>query len=213
MAGAIPDFVTQTLGLDMSKVEPALRQSGLKFFGHLDLFPGTYSLRVLVRNGSTGAYGLRVASLTVPDPIEEEPVVLPAFFPEAPGKWLMAREVVPAGEKTPPYPFMVKDQPFIPASKPVLALGQPAAVSLMGYNLAPGNLEVRSEVLSVDGKEVGPGQLQVLERESGGVDRFKGTFQPPALEPGEYLLRVTLTDADGGTGTSTTPFVIAKKTS
>ena len=213
MAGAIPDFVTQTLGLDMSKVEPALRQSGLKFFGHLDLFPGSYSLRVLVRNGSTGAYGLRVASLTVPDPIEEEPVVLPAFFPEAPGKWLMAREVVPAGEKTPPYPFMVKDQPFIPASKPVLALGQPAAVSLMGYNLAPGNLEVRSEVLSVDGKEVGPGQLQVLERESGGVDRFKGTFQPPALEPGEYLLRVTLTDADGGTGTSTTPFVIAKKTS
>ncbi|HEX3128966.1 MAG TPA: VWA domain-containing protein [Thermoanaerobaculia bacterium] len=212
-AGAIPDFVTQTLGLDLGKVEPTLRQSGLKFFGHLDLFPGTYSLRVLVRNGSTGAYGLRVASLTVPDPVEGDPVLLPAFFPEAPGKWLMAREVVPAGEKTPPYPFMVKDQPFIPASKPVLALGQPAAVSLMGYNLAPGNLEVRSEVLSADGKEVGSGAIQVLERETGGVDRLKGTFQPPALEPGEYLLRVTLTDADGGTGTSTTPFVIAKKTS
>ena len=215
-AGAIPDFVTQTLGLDMAKVEPVLRQSGLKFFGHLDLFPGTYSLRVLVRNGTTGSYGLRVAALEVPDPVEQEPVLLPAFFPEAPGKWLMAREVVPAGEKTPPYPFMVKDQPFIPASKPVLALGEPAAISLMGYNLAPGNLEVRSEVLSADGKEVGPGELQVLERESAGsgaADRLKGTFRPPALEPGEYLLRVTLTDADGGSGTSTTPFVIAKKTS
>ena len=213
-AGAIPDFVTQTLGLDLAKVEPTLRQSGLKFFGHLDLFPGTYSLRVLVRNGTTGSYGLRVASLEVPDPVEAEPVLLPAFFPEAPGKWLMAREVVPAGEKTPPYPFMVKDQPFIPASKPVLSLGEPAAVSLMGYNLAPGNLEVRSEVLSVDGREVGPGAIQVLERETGGTtDRLKGTFQPPALEPGEYLLRITLTDADGGTGTSTTPFVIGKKTS
>jgi VWFA-related protein len=216
-AGAIPDFVTQTLGLDLAKVEPVLRQSGLKFFGHLDLFPGTYSLRVLVRNGSTGAYGLRVASLVVPDPVEAEPVLLPPFFPEAPGKWLMAREVVPAGEKTPPYPFMVKNQPFIPASKPVLPLGEPAAVSLMGYNLAPGNVEVRSEVLSIDGREIGSGELQVLEREAGsiggGTDRLKGTFRPPALEPGEYLLRVTLTDADGGSGTSTTPFVIAKKTS
>jgi VWFA-related protein len=215
-AGAIPDFVTQTLGLDMAKVEPVLRQSGLKFFGHLDLFPGTYSLRVLVRNGTTGSYGLRVDSLVVPDPVEAEPVLLPAFFPEAPGKWLMAREVVPAGEKTPPYPFMVKDQPFIPASKPVLSLGEAAAVSLMGYNLAPGNLQVRSEVLSVDGKEIGPAELQVLEREAAGTgatDRIKGTFRPPTLEPGEYLLRVTLTDADGGSGTSTTPFVIGKKTS
>jgi VWFA-related protein len=213
-AGAIPDFVTQTLGLDMAKVEPVLRQSGLKFFGHLDLFPGTYSLRVLVRNGTTGAYGLRVTSLVVPDPVEAELVLLPPFFPEAPGKWLMAREVVPAGEKTPPYPFMVKDQPFIPASKPVLPLGEPAAVSLMGYNLAPGNLEVRSEVLSADGRAVGSGELQVLEREAGaGAERFKGTFRPPALEPGEYVLRVTLTDADGGSGTSTTPFVIGKKTS
>jgi hypothetical protein len=215
-AGAIPDFVTQTLGLDMSKVEPVLRQSGLKFFGHLDLFPGTYSLRVLVRNGTTGSYGLRVDSLVVPDPVEQEPVLLPAFFPEAPGKWLMAREVVPAGEKTPPYPFMVKDQPFIPASKPVLALGEAAAVSLMSYNLAPGNLQVRSEVLSVDGKEIGPAELQVLERESGNsgaTDRIKGTFRPPTLEPGEYLLRITLTDADGGSGTSTAPFVIGRKTS
>jgi VWFA-related protein len=214
-AGAIPDFVTQTLGLDMAKVEPVLRQTGLKFFGHLDLFPGTYSLRVLVRNGSTGSYGLRVAPLEVPDPGRPVLVLLPPFFPEAPGKWLMAREVVPAGEKPAPYPFMVEDQPFIPASKPVLALGETAAVSLMGYNLGSGDVQVRSEVLSVDGKEIGAGELRVLEREPGNpgaTERFKGTFRPPALEPGEYLLRVTLTDAGGGTGSSTAPFVIVKKT-
>ncbi len=211
-AGAIPDFVTQTLGLDLSKVEPVLRQTGLKFFGHLDLFPGTYSLRVLVRNGATGSYGLRVAPLEVPDPGQPALVLLPPFFPETPGKWLMAREVVPAGEKPAPYPFMVKDQPFIPASKPVLALGETAALSLMGYNLGSGDVQVRSEVLSVDGKEIGPGEIRVLERESGTTERFKGTFRPPALEPGEYLLRVTLTDADGGTGSSTAPFVIVKKT-
>jgi VWFA-related protein len=210
-AGAIPDFLTQTLGLDLSKVEPVLRQSGLKFFGHLDLPPGSYSLRVLVRNGTTGNYGLRVASLEVPDLAHAAPVLLPPFFPEAPGKWLMAREAVPAGEKAVPYPFMQRDQPYIPASKPVLALGEPAAVSLVGYNLGPGDLQVVTQVLAADGKEVGPGDIQVLERERGTPDRLKGTFRPPKLEPGEYLLKVTLTGPNGPAGTSTTPFVIGKR--
>ncbi|MFP5288047.1 MAG: VWA domain-containing protein, partial [Thermoanaerobaculia bacterium] len=57
-AGAIPDYLTQTLGLDLAKVEPVLKQSGLKFFGHLNLLPGDYSLRVLVRNGANGASSL-----------------------------------------------------------------------------------------------------------------------------------------------------------
>jgi VWFA-related protein len=163
-AGAIPDYLTQTLGLDLAKVEPVLRQSGLKFFGHLDLPPGSYSLRVLVRNGATGTYGLRVASLEVPDAAQALPVLLPPFFPEAPGRWLMAREAVPAGEKPAPYPFMQRDQPYIPASKPVLPLGEPAAVSLVGYNLGGGEVEVRSHVLSADGREIGPADVQVLER-------------------------------------------------
>ena len=209
-AGAIPDFLTQTLGLDLAKVEPVLKQSGLKFFGHLDLPPGSYSLRVLVRNGATGTYGLRVASLEVPDHGQAAPVLLPPFFPEAPGRWLMAREAVPAGEKTPPYPFMQKDQPYIPASKPVLPLGEPAAVSLVGYNLGGGEVEVRSQVLSPDGREIGPAEIQVLERERGTPERLKGTFRPPKLEPGEYLLQVTLTGAGGTLGTSTSPFVVKR---
>ena len=210
-AGAIPDYLTQTLGLDLAKVEPVLKQSGLKFFGHLDLPPGSYSLRVLVRNGATGSYGLQVTALEVPDSAQASPVVLPPFFPEAPGRWLMAREVVPAGEKPPPYPFMQRDQPYIPASKPVLPLGELAAVSLVGYNLGGGEIEVSSQVLSADGQEIGPADVQVLERERGTPDRLKGTFRPPKLAPGEYLLQVTLTGAGGTLGTSTTPFVIGKR--
>jgi VWFA-related protein len=210
-AGAIPDYLTQTLGLDLAKVEPVLRQSGLKFFGHLDLPPGSYSLRVLVRNGATGTYGLRVGSLEVPDAAQALPVLLPPFFPEAPGRWLMAREAVPTGEKAAPYPFMQRDQPYIPASKPVLPQGEPAAVSLVGYDLGGGEVQVRSQVLSADGREIGPADVQVLERERGTPERLKGTFRPPKLEPGEYLLQVTLTGAGGTLGTSTTPFVIGKR--
>ena len=35
------------------------------------------------------------------------------------------------------------------------------------------------------------------------------TFRPSALQPGEYLLRVTVTDAAGKAGTSTARFVVA----
>ncbi|MFP5284316.1 MAG: VWA domain-containing protein, partial [Thermoanaerobaculia bacterium] len=87
--GKVVDYVTQSLGLDLGKVEPALRKSGLKFFGHLDLPPGDYSVRVLVRNGATGVMGLRVATVQVPAFAAADPVLLPAFFPEPAGKWLI----------------------------------------------------------------------------------------------------------------------------
>ena len=91
-AGAVHDFVAQTLGLDVAKAGAQLRQSGLKFFGHVDLYPGDYTIRVMVRNGVTGASSLRVVPVRVPAFAEAGPFLLPPFFPEAPGKWLMARE-------------------------------------------------------------------------------------------------------------------------
>jgi VWFA-related protein len=207
-AGNVQDFLTQTMGLDLSKVQGMLQQSGLKFFGHLDLMPGRYSVRVLVRNGATGAHGLRVVPLEVPAFTQTAPVLLPPFFPEAPGKWLMVREQ-PRGEQNVPYPFMLKDTPFIPSSKPVLGPGQEAQVSLVGYNLGSGEVQVRAQVLGADGKEVAPGQLQVQGRESGGAagpDRLVGTFKAPG-QPGEYTLQVTLS-ANGQTDTSTARFVV-----
>ena len=41
-----------------------------------------------------------------------------------------------------------------------------------------------------------------------GPDRLAATFQPPQLQPGEYLLLVTLTDSKGKAETSVAPFVV-----
>ena len=210
-AGAVVDFLTQTMNLDVAKVEAALRQSGIKFFGHVDLPPGSYSLRVLVRNGITGAASLRVAALEVPAFAAASPVLLPPFFPEPPGRWMMVREA-PRGEaKQVAYPFMQKNQPYVPAARPVVG-SEPAAVSLVGYGLAAGDLKAEALVLTRDGKEVGPGTLEVVGREGGGggggPDRLAATFQAPSLQPGEYLLRVTLTDGAGKSQTSAIPFVV-----
>src|SRR6185295_13776219 len=104
--GSVQDFLTQTLGLDLSKAESALRQSGLKFFGHVELPKGNYSLRTLIRNGNTGATSLRVSQVEVPAFASGEAALLPVFFPEAPGRWLMVRENPKAGAPQVPYPFM-----------------------------------------------------------------------------------------------------------
>ncbi|HYO16072.1 MAG TPA: VWA domain-containing protein [Thermoanaerobaculia bacterium] len=208
--GVVRDFFTQVVGLDVAKTGPALRQSGLKFFGDLDLPPGSYSIRALARNGITGAFGLRVATVEVPAFDVAKPVLLPAFFPEPTGRWLMARETSSMNREI-PYPFMAKEQPFIPASLPALRPEEKARLTLVGYNLGTGQLTAQTVVMTPDGREVGSGEIELLEREArtgNGPDRLLATFQPPKLQPGEYLLLVTVTDANGTAETSVSSFVV-----
>jgi VWFA-related protein len=214
--GAIQDFFTQTMRLDLAKLAPALRQAGLKFFGHLDLPPGDYNVRVLVRNGATGAYGLRAQPLVVPAFGQPGPVLLPPFFPEAPGRWVMVREAPRdkqnQPQEPPPYPFVVQERAYIPASRPVLAAGQEAAVALVGYNLPAGGLKAQARVLAADGTDLGEGDLRLGRRESpdaAGEDRLTATFRTPqGLQPGEYQLVIVLTDAQGVAHNSATRFVV-----
>ena len=208
--GQVSDYIAQTLTLDMLKVEAKLLQAGLKFYGHLELPPGSYKARVLVRNGRTGFHGLRVEALEVPS-FAGAPVLLPPFFPEAKGEWLVAREAQRPGRRELPMPFRMGDQPFLPAAMPILGTGD-ARFALLGYNLADeGDLQVRSQVLTADGREVQAGQVALVSRAPGesGADHLELTFRPPALQPGEYQLRVTVTDSAGKAGTATTPFVVA----
>ena len=209
--GSVLDFVTQTVGLDLTKAEAALRQSGLKFFAQMELPKGNYSLRTLVRNGTTGASGLRVTAVAVPAFAKGEPALLPAFFPEAPGRWVMVRETPKQGQTPMPYPFMLKEAPYIPSSKPVLAPGQETQLVLQGYNLAAGELKADVKVLSADGKEVGNGDInfKLGGREgSGSPVRMAASFRPPSLPPGDYQLRVTLTDGAGKAQSSMARFAV-----
>ena len=210
--GSIQGYFTQNLGLDLTKVEAQLKQSGLKFYGDLDLPPGEYSLRVLVRNAQTGAHSLQVVPVVVPAYDQAGPVILPPLFPEAQGKWLLTRETQAPGAPQPEYPFIIGQEPFIPASKPVLAANQGVKVAVMAYNLGNGDIRAEAGVLRADGQPIAGGALELTERQRGGgrgPDRLVGTFTPSGLPPGEYLLRVTVTDgSSGATQSSSIPFVV-----
>jgi VWFA-related protein len=212
-SGAVRDYFSQNLGLDLVKVGPQVKQSGLKFFGHLDLPPGDYSLRVLVRNGKTGAYSLRVTPVKVPAFAQAAPFLLPPFFPEPPGRWLLTREAQRGAPQDVPYPFMMREVPYIPASRPVLGAGQNAQLSLVIYNLGDGEVQADAKVLGVDGKEMQAADLQVTDRERGsaaGPDRLTASFKAPALAPGEYQLQVTLSAGGGARQTSSILFLVVK---
>jgi hypothetical protein len=210
--GQARDFFSQTVGLELLKVGAALDQSGLKFFGHLDLPPGSWAVRVLVRNAATGAAGVKSVMVQVPAP--GEAVLLPAFFPEPAGKWLTVREAQPA--EGIPDPFMVGEQPYIPASLPRLTPGQEAPVSLVAYHLQPGELQAEARVRTAEGRDAGAGRIRIVQRQGSaegaeGAESLSALFEPPAgLAPGEYLLTVTLTSPAGEKESSVASFAVAR---
>jgi hypothetical protein len=204
--GVIQDYISQNLGFEIAKVQAVLLQSGFKFFGHLELPPGDYSLRALVRNGTTGESGLRIVPLHVPA-FATEAALLPPFVPEPPNRWLLAREQPRGDYKQAPYPFMLAGNPFIPSSRPVMVPGQETQLSLVGYALGDGQVEAQARVLGLDGRELGPAAIQVLKREAGKPARLVANVTPPKLSPGEYRLEVKLSAA-GAAHTSSTAFVV-----
>ncbi len=65
-AGAVRGFLTQRVNLDLAKVRETLGAGGLKFYGGLALPPGSYTVRLLVRNAQSGARALRSLAVEVP---------------------------------------------------------------------------------------------------------------------------------------------------
>jgi VWFA-related protein len=229
--GSIRDYFDQTLQVDVDKAGKQLRQGGLKYFGHLELPPGEYSVRVLLRNGATGAYGRRATLVTVPAFGVAEPVLLPPLFPEASGRWTVVREAPRGQQKDATYPFTVGQRAYMPAALPTLHPGEAAAVALVGYNLveapaepaaaacretpcspAGDRLEAQARVQSADGRDVGGGDLRLGAREpgaDGGPEVWKAVFRAPqGLAPGQYRLIVTV-NGNRGTQTGTTLFTVA----
>ena len=210
--GEMKDFFSQVVALDLGKARQAVLATGLKYYGHLDLPPGQYRVRVLVRNAETGRTGVESATLAVPPYDGTQPVLLPPMFLEAPGSWVLVRERVGEGQQASVvYPFTVKGEPYVPAARPALSGEQTARLCLVAYNLGQGELDVDGEVLGADGNPLPGGRLAVLERTTTGIeglDKLVATFQPTGLKAGDYVLRVAVTDATGSRRTNSVPFVV-----
>ncbi len=215
--GRMRDFFNRRVALDLDKggARKGMEEGGIKYYGHFDLEPGTYHVRVLVRNAGSGRTGVQTVPVTVPSYAEAQPVLLPPFFMEDHQKWLLVREQTGGELKgSVVYPFTVSGEPYVPAARPVLSGEKPARLCLVAYNLGKGELAVKGEVLAADGKSAPQGKLSRVERTATGIqglDKLVATFDPAGLSAGDYVLKVAVTDpATGHKQTNSLPFQVIR---
>jgi VWFA-related protein len=213
--GRMADFFTRRIALDVKRGREALAAAGVKYYGHLELPPGDYRVRVLVRDAQTGRTGVQAAALEVPVYQKHQPVLLPPLFIEAGRPWVMVRERPKRGDgSSVVYPFTVKGQPYVPAARPALGGADKARLCLVGYDLGKGDLTLEGKVVAADGSASTGGSLALVERTKTGVpgrDELLATFEPTGLHPGDYVLRVALTNrANGHTEGSSLPFQVLR---
>lgn len=197
--GDVVDYFVRPMGFDLEKVRPALEQSGFKYFGFFDLPPGLYDVRALVRNGVTGETGVASNGLRVPDFNDSETLLLPPLFPEAPGKWLLGRDETQQDEY--PYPFMLENNPYIPAARPTVQAGQSARIALITYYLEGSNPDAHGTLYAFDGSPVGEVEIVLEDQEFGddpGLTRFGARAEIPQVSEGPYKLEVTIEDPESG---------------
>ena len=190
-----------------------LQEGGIKYYGHFDLPPGDYRVRVLVRNADTGRTVVTMTPVLVPAYAQTDPVLLPPFFMEEQRSWILVRESSEvAGRQTVVYPFTVNGEPYVPSARPVLKAEDQARLCLVAYNLAPGDLAVNVQVTGADGKALPGGRIASVERTStgiAGVDKLLATFEPSGLAAGDYVLQVGVTNpATGLSELSSLPFQV-----
>lgn len=196
----VAGYLAEAFAVDVQGLGEAIWQSGLKYYGHLELPAGEYRLRVLVRNYHSRAAAVRESRLTVPAVGDfAKPLVLAPLFsaPESRDAWLPVLEWGGGETYGADYPFMAGDRALRPVALPVLTAGHSATAHLFAYRLPPGNLDGRVELIAVDGSRTSADLRSVTRKapdnpEAGIPGAVEVAFEVPNLEPGSYGLRVDL---------------------
>ncbi len=201
----VADFVAEAFAVDVQGLGEAVWQSGLKYYGHLELPAGEYRLRIVVRNFQSAAAALREMELQVP-PFEalRQPFVFPVFRPPAArDAWLPVREWQAPAE----YPLWIGEQALSPAVRPVLIAGRRSEAHALTYGLPDGAIQGRIE-LSQSGQAIATASLEVAaDRTASGageLDTVAIAFDLPQMQPGVYSLRLEL----AGAASSPVPVVV-----
>ncbi len=208
-AGRIRDLFTQTVGIDLAQAREKLLERGLKFYGTLRLAPGSYTLRVLVLNGVSGQSHLRIVELQVPAPEADRASLLPPFFPDPYGKWLLVPPRPGGDGEAPPFPFMTGEAPFLPDARPSLASGDELELVLIGRDLGDEPLEAVGSLLDASGETVRRIRFPGLESMPTGLPGYRAfvtRFPPGELEPGRYELSLSVSE----TSTAVASFEIVR---
>jgi VWFA-related protein len=198
--GQVRDFVSQHLALDLERLREKLGR-GLKYRAHMELPPGEFTLRTLVRDVATGRSTVQQTALAVPRFEEGSPSLLPPLFADGGESWLVVGEAQGAAGSGDP--FTLDGRPFLPAARPTIAAGGEAELVLVAYHAAAEGRRLEGRLFDRSGNEVASATLRRVgeapaEPGETGAQRIRAVLQAPELRPGEYRLEVRLVDPGSG---------------
>lgn len=209
-SGVVSGSRMDTVEIDLSRLGADLEKSGLKYVGDLQLAPGEYALRVLVRNAATSEVGLRILPLSVPDFAQSQGVLLPPLVAEPAGAWVQARG---AGIASAP-PGLSFDA--LPSARPIFSPAEEISLTVPAWRLGEGDL--KAEIRRPGGARVATIPLKVGSRApvgetagAAGLDLITATVQLKDVEEGVYELGI-VSGPRGSDGTGdmalAVPFVL-----
>jgi VWFA-related protein len=212
------DFFAQTVGIDLAVNREKLEKGGLKYAGQLQLAPGDYRLRVLVRNSETGRSGLVVQTVHVPAFAPGQPYIIPPIFLQAAGGGMLVRGRQRGTSGGPSFedPLLAAGvEDLVPAALPWVVSDTASRVSVVAYHFgaeSTATLRMAAQILSEEGRPLGDGAIALVGRtpvEADGRQLLLVSFTPGHLSPGRYSLRVILQDRATGRGSqASAPFFV-----
>jgi VWFA-related protein len=207
--GEFRSFFHRELRVDPGRSSGVLASGGLKYYGHFELAPGDYVLRVLVRQAGDGRMGAARLPLIVPDYSDPRATLLPPFFFDPPGRWTLVRERVGTdADGTIVYPFVAGGDPFVPQAEPSFREGERPRFCLIAYHLESGQLEVEAIWLTDDGAQ--PIRIETSDGVTGvaGARQWLGELDLAGKAAGEHRYQVAVVDRATGRQVATTQGVI-----
>ncbi|MCD4748872.1 MAG: hypothetical protein K8R59_05800, partial [Thermoanaerobaculales bacterium] len=186
----------QGLVLDPGRWARHLLVGGLRFFGRLQLQPGMYSLRVMVRNHRTNDYFLTWTEIRIPEPAGEKLALLPPIFWDPSTIWVTALQH-DLGEKGAMDAF--SGGHLVPAGMAVLPEGKGADFLLVISGAGGVAPQVSARIVDEVGRTVSEPELRLSEDpiSVGGMSRYRhATMEAVDLPPGNYKLVVQVETPD-----------------
>ena len=204
--GTIADFATQVAMVDLRRHRRQIEAQGFKHVVRVQLSPGSYYLRVLVRNAITGATGLKTQRVDVPAFDAAAPRLSVPFFIEPEGLWVLGWGQAVANNTVEDYdyPLSYGRQRLVPSADPLLPRGVEVPMMLLGFDFAGAPVSLAAELDPVGGGDSLPLQV-VLDDFEDGRDRaslWGRVLADGATPPGRYALRIRAATASGGVSTS-----------
>lgn len=204
-AGRVAGTWGREFFLSPDTVVKAGRAESVVFYGELELPPGGYEVRSVIRNVDDGQVTLRSSRVWIPDASEGAPTLLEPIFTDRVDKGeegAAHRILVRDATHGPEYPFVFREQRFLPVLAPAVLPGVEAVVIGRGIWDAPPR-GLRANVFDREGFQVQGGvDLRLLgfaDDEGQAVRQLAVGLRPSGLPAGDYELRFLFQDPDGTT--------------